>query len=228
MLDAPRDGAPDAARVPDVAAFDAYSMCGVPILTNLARIARDAARRGVRGDIVECGVCNGGSAGVLYASFREASPAVWLYDSFEGLPAPTPVDGPAAGAYAGHCVGSEEMVRRAMGVAGVEPARLHVKRGWFDATFREPLPETIAILHVDADWYDSVSLCLRTFYDHVVDGGVIILDDFGQWEGCREAFYDFARARGIKPLLERFEHTQAYWIKGRAHNRIEPFERSSA
>ena len=79
---------------------------------------------------------------------------------------------------------------------------------------------SIAFLHIDADWYDSVQLALETFYDRVSTGGVIILDDFGHWEGCREAFYDFAADRGIKPLLERFGHTQAYWIKDRTHNRI--------
>jgi O-methyltransferase len=48
---------------------------------------------------------------------------------------------------------------------------------------------------------------------------VILLDDFDLWEGCREAFYDFAAKRNIKPLLERFGHSQAFWIKGKPHNR---------
>jgi O-methyltransferase len=62
-------------------------------------------------------------------------------------------------------------------------------------------------------------LSLNTFYDLVPDGGIIILDDFGHWEGCREAFYDFIAQRKLKPLLERFGHTQAFWIKERIHNR---------
>ncbi len=53
----------------------------------------------------------------------------------------------------------------------------------------------------------------------VEDGGVIVLDDFGHWEGCREAFYDFSHQRGIKPLVERFGHTQMFWVKGRTDNR---------
>jgi O-methyltransferase len=81
------------------------------------------------------------------------------------------------------------------------------------------LPERVALLHCDADWYDSVHIVLRTFYPLIPPGGCVILDDFGYWEGCREAFYDFCLQRGEKPLLERLEADQAYWIKGKTHNR---------
>jgi predicted O-methyltransferase YrrM len=48
----------------------------------------------------------------------------------------------------------------------------------------------------------------------------VILDDFGFWEGCRTAFYDFCLRHGEKPLLERIERDQAFWIKGRPSNRV--------
>src|SRR5206468_12484893 len=57
------------------------------------------------------------------------------------------------------------------------------------------LPELVSILHIDADWYDSVLLALNTFYDRVAEGGIVVLDDFGHKEGCREAFYDFISQR---------------------------------
>ena len=53
----------------------------------------------------------------------------------------------------------------------------------------------------------------------MVDGGVIVLDDFGYWEGAREAFYDFVNERGIKPLVERIGTDQLYWVKGKESNR---------
>jgi O-methyltransferase len=62
-------------------------------------------------------------------------------------------------------------------------------------------------------------LVLETFYPLIPDGGVVILDDFGHWEGCRVAFYDFCKKFDEHPLLERVDYTQAYWIKGKKHSR---------
>ncbi len=62
-------------------------------------------------------------------------------------------------------------------------------------------------------------LTLETFYPAMPPGGCVVLDDFGYWPGCREAFYDFCRRSGEKPLLERVGGTQAWWIKGLAANR---------
>ena len=176
--------------------------------------------RNIAGDFVECGVCNGGSAAAIACELSGSGRHVWLYDSFEGLPAISEIDGKDAERFVGQCVGSEQHVRKAMQIAKVSPSEYTIRKGWFQETFHEqPLPRQIAILHVDADWYDSVMLTLQTFYDLVSDGGLIVLDDFGHWEGCREAFYDFVSQRNIKPLLERFGPTEAYWIKNRLHNR---------
>ena len=94
-----------------------------------------------------------------------------------------------------------------------------IRKGLFIQTFKQTLPQRIALLHIDGDWYESVLLTLETFYPLVADGGVIILDDFGFWEGCRRAFYEFCRKYRVEPLIERVGDTQAYWIKGKQHQR---------
>jgi O-methyltransferase len=195
-----------------------YSLATPEILLAHYFIARDEALL-VPGDLVECGVLNGGSAAAMALALRDTAKRAWLYDSFAGMPEPSDRDGTDARQFAGACVGSEEMVYRALATVGFERSRAIVRKGWFSETFKLPLPERVSILHVDADWYDSVILALDTFYDRVSVGGVIILDDFGHWEGCREAYYDFVARRGIRPLLERFGHTQAFWVKERTHNR---------
>jgi O-methyltransferase len=205
---------------PQVQALTEYSMCGVRQLGKHYKLARDVVTRGVRGDLVELGVCNGGSAGALALGLgTDGDRHAWLYDSFQGMPEPDERDGDTAKGYIGACVGSLDMVRRAMQIAGWAQDRYTIREGWFDQTFKLPLPQTVAVLHVDSDWYENVMLCLNTFYDRVSEGGVVLLDDFGHWEGCREAFYDFTRQRDLKPLLERFGYTQAFWVKGRTHNR---------
>ena len=62
-------------------------------------------------------------------------------------------------------------------------------------------------------------LVLETFYPLVSDGGIIILDDFGYWEGCREAFYDYCHRHNLKPLVERISSDQLFWYKNKQSNR---------
>lgn len=60
---------------------------------------------------------------------------------------------------------------------------------------------------------------LERFYDLVSDGGVVVLDDFGFWEGARVAFFEFFARRGEAPLVERAGLDQLWFVKGRRHNR---------
>jgi O-methyltransferase len=196
-----------------------YALGSHDVLHKLYTLSRDTVNRKVPGDFVECGVCNGGSAAAIALGLKSTDKRAWLYDSFKGLPPATFVDGPDAQKFYGACVGSEENVAAAMRLVDFPLDRCLIRKGWFTNTLREDPPEQISFLHIDADWYDSVLLVLDTFYDRVAPGGIIVLDDFGHWEGCREAFYDFTVRMHLKPLLERFGHTQAFWIKDRLHNR---------
>ena len=205
----------------ELKAISAFSMSDLPRLENLNRLAVETVRRDIPGDFVECGVYNGGSAAAVACGIRDTARRVWLYDSFAGMPDIGELDGPSAQDFVGKCVGDEAKVHSAMRLARFPTESYEIRKGWFQDTFTAtPLPKAVSILHIDADWYDSVMLTLDTFYDLVPDDGLIVLDDFGWWEGCREAFYDFAAKRNIKPLLERFGPTQAYWVKGCTNNRV--------
>jgi len=203
----------------DVEAVSPYTMVDPIRLRNLLSSISRVNRDGVEGDVVECGVCNGGSA-ALMAKHMGSSRHIWMYDSFQGMPETTERDGDEAKQWEGSCVGSVARVREALSALCIADETFTIIEGWFEDAFRDhPLPEKVALLHCDADWYDSVLLVLNTFYDRIPDGGIILLDDFGHWEGCREAYYDFCSEKGIKPLLERAGYSQAYWIKGRESNR---------
>lgn len=194
-----------------------YTLCTRDRLENLATLCHYLNAHEIPGDFVECGAYKGGSAAIL--SKFSAARHLWLYDSFEGMPSTTEKDSEDAKVWVGQCVGTIAEVRAVMNAVGTRESSYTIKPGWFETTFQQELPAQIALLHCDADWYDSVTLVLETFYPRIVPGGCVVLDDFGYWEGCREAFYDFCHRHGEKPVLERIGTDQAFWIKGRSHNR---------
>jgi O-methyltransferase len=178
----------------------------------LFRLARRLDREGVAGALVDCGVWNGGSTILLGVAAPERE--VWAFDSFEGLPEPGPLDGEASRAFAGECVGAEEKLRAGF-AAYADPARLHVRRGWFEETIPPAVEEVgpIALLHCDGDWYESVRVTLDAFYPLVVPGGYVVIDDYGTWPGARRATREVRAEHGDRGRLVRVDHTGRYWRK---------------
>lgn len=177
----------------------------------------------IPGDIVETGVYVGKSAEAMAKTLVEVQDRtrkVWLYDSWEGMPKPTEVDGERAKGFIGWGKDATmEGVRERLRAVGFDTETQAVfRKGWFNTTFQLEKPSTIAILHADCDWYDSVLLTLETFYDRVMLGGVVIFDDYGIWPGARVAFYRFFNSRGEYPLLERTGPSVAWFIKGKEQN----------
>lgn len=195
-----------------------YTLLTSAKLRSLKALAVRMNAESVPGDFVECGTYKGGSAAVL-ATGLTAERHLWLYDSFQGMPEVTERDGEGAKEAVGLCRADQSDLLEIFSSLGIPDNQYTIRPGMFEETFRKPLPDTVALLHCDCDWYDSVILVLRTFYPLIPPGGCIVLDDFGWWEGTRVAFYDFCYEVGERPLLERVGADQAYWIKGRAHNR---------
>jgi O-methyltransferase len=184
-------------------------------LVELARQVCAVLAFNIPGDFVECGVWRGGASFLIADLLRQAGVQdrkVWLFDSFEGLPPPDQIDGAAAMAYtqnpAGpgahdNCCASLEEVQRTVTALGLT-AYTECVKGWFEQT----LPATrdrigpIAILRIDGDWYSSVRCCLDTLYDQVVDGGLVVLDDYYTWEGCAIAVHEFLGTRRLAHRIE--------------------------
>jgi O-methyltransferase len=175
-------------------------------------LAREVDRTGVPGALVDCGVWNGGSTVLLSdgAPLRE----VWAFDSFEGLPEPTAVDGSGAAGWAGGCLGAEDRLREGF-ARYAHPERLHVVKGWFEATLAASAPDVgpIAVLHCDGDWYESVLLTLETFYPQVEPGGYVIVDDYGYWPGARRATDEFRARVGDDAPMRAADHSGYHWRK---------------
>jgi hypothetical protein len=181
-------------------------MCSYARLLSLHRAVLHIEENKIPGDMVECGVARGGSAAMMALTLRDRSRRLWMFDTFAGLPEPSHEnpDRHIARLYTGTCRGSLESVRSSFRQLGIEKNALMVP-----GLFQETLPgcgiESIAILHVDGDWYESVMTTLENLYDRVSKGGIIQFDDYGHWAGARRAVDEFMSRRGITQPLQRVD-----------------------
>jgi hypothetical protein len=189
-----------------------YTMIGSRRARALRRMARACDQDRVPGAFVDCGCFNGGSSVMMSSGAPDRE--VWAFDSFEGLPEAGPRDPVHAQDWVGQLVASEAKVCEAFS-RFASPGRLHVIKGWFEESFPAAARQIdqIAILHADGDWYDSVKLTLETFEPRVRPGGFVVIDDYGAWEGAREATHEYRTARGIGTPLVEIDQTAAYWRK---------------
>ena len=191
-----------------------YTMLGSRRARALRRMARACDQDNVPGAFVDCGCFNGGSSVMMSSS--APSREVWAFDSFQGLPEAGPRDPDSAHDLAGELVASERKVREAFSRFAF-PERLHVVKGWFAETFPEVAPaiKQVAIVHADGDWYESVRLTLETFEPKVSPGGFVVIDDYGFWEGAKEATHEYRASRGIDASLVEVDQTAVFWRKPR-------------
>lgn len=203
-----------------------YTLIGYVNLCQIHDAAESMAKNNIEGAFVEAGCWNGG-AGVLMAYTAKkygGRRTTWLFDSFEGLPQFGKYDEEKAqikkraikpGAVAGIFKAEEERVRRIareMSVVG----QVEIVRGWFQNTVPKVKNRIgkIALLHLDADLYESTKYILNELYDSVTPGGIIIIDDYGAWKGCNRAVYEFFVERGLdRPIYHYPYRGRAYFIK---------------
>lgn len=178
----------------------------------------------VPGDLVECGVWRGGGC-ILMAGWMKArgvkNRQILVADSFEGLPAPTlEQDGTLdlSKEKFPQLAVSEETVRANFEVYGLLDRHLRFLKGWFRDTLNDAPTQTIALLRMDGDLYESTMDTLNALYDRVSPGGVVIVDDYGALAVCREAIDDFFSAREeTVPNLHRIDWTGVYFYKPTAN-----------
>lgn len=190
-----------------------YTMVGRSGILATYKIADTTEREKRSGSFVECGVAKGGCAAMMamIAKGGGSGRSIWLFDSFEGLPAPTQDDREEANRYQrkdksrsalleGYCLGTYEQVSDLLFTRlGLPKDNIFMVKGWFQDTlpkYKEEIGE-IAVLRIDADWYESTKCCLENLYDNVVAGGHIYIDDYGL-PGCKKAVDDFLKSRRLK------------------------------
>jgi hypothetical protein len=182
------------------------------------------------GDFVECGVWKGGStlaAAKMFEYLDSFHRKLWLFDTFEGMSVPTKNDIDLTGAYAEDRMRIEERrtshiwayaelteVKQNLKLTAYPQDRIIFVKGKVEDTLRNDLlPDKISILRLDTDWYESTLIEMEILYPRVVNGGIIIIDDYGHWKGSKKAVDEYFKTKGLNVFLNRIDYTGRLIIK---------------
>lgn len=173
-------------------------------LRSMARCLKNIEKKGIPGDIYEFGIALGGSSIILAQDLEERR--FHGYDVFEMIPPPREADDQKT-----HDRYSEIVSGTSKGIDGdpyygyesnlydrvvenmarfdliVDGAKICLHKGLFEDTVSIPTGSKIALAHIDCDWFEPVAFCLDAVAPHVSPGGMIILDDYNDYDGCRKA-----------------------------------------
>lgn len=205
---------------------------------NIEAAIHHLAENNIMGALVETGVFTGGcSAYILRSAMRNLSNdldkfSFWGFDSFEGMPSPTHHDGDHGHEWIygkGHYEVREksELVGHNTNIADFDltmqylketnfpPDNLNLVKGWFQHTLPVHKDQIgpIALLRLDGDFYDSTITVLEHLYEQVVPGGLIIIDDYGAFEGCKKAVDEYLYKHRANVNLIYVDNSIRYFIK---------------
>lgn len=199
---------------------EAVTMVGSQRLQNLEECCRSALRDKVPGDFVETGIWRGG-CGILMrailAAMEDTSRKVWLFDSFQGLPKPD------VQAFPQDRSDQLWMFRNYLGVS-LEKVKANFQRyelldertkfiaGWFRDTIPQAEVDSISVLRLDGDLYESTWLVLTHLYPKLSPNGFVIIDDYALTT-CKAAVDDFRQHHSINSPITRVDWSGIFWRK---------------
>lgn len=220
----PADFPPSAVQL--FRAVEPYTMTSPEAVYTLAGAVRHVVRQDIPGAIVECGVWRGGSmmaAAQTLLSLDRTDRDLYLFDTFEGMPAPTEKDIRWTGEPAEQLLRSEagraaellwaraslDDVRNSMATLPYPAARVHFVPGKVEETLPENVPDTISVLRLDTDWYESSRHEMVHLYPRLSPGGILILDDYAWWNGVAAAVDEYFQEHPPAPFLVRIDDSGA-------------------
>ncbi len=187
----------------------------------------------ISGDFVECGVWKGGSAMLIALTLlqlNDTSRKIFLYDTYEGMSEPSEEDKSVAGAGARElldkaskddagsiwCYSSLEEVTKNILGAGYPIDKIIFVKGKVEDTIPGVMPEQISLLRLDTDWYESTYHELKYLYPLLSAGGILLIDDFGFWQGAKKAVLEYFSKNNLYPLISRIDDTGRLILKTNA------------
>lgn len=207
-----------------------WTMTSPQRIYSLIEAVKYVAINDIPGAIVECGVWKGGSmmaAAETLLRMKNSTRELFLYDTFEGMPEPgeedrTAIGESASGLMAGNtdkekntvwAYSTLATVQTGMKSTGYPADCIHYVRGKVEDTIPGTMPGGIALLRLDTDWYESTKHELLHLFPLLTAGGVLILDDYGHWQGARKAVDEYFGQHRQPILLNRIDETGRIAIK---------------
>jgi hypothetical protein len=213
-----------------------YTMTSVERMYSVYKSVEYVVKAGIPGDLVECGVWRGGLALLMAETllhFGVTDRRIILYDTFEGMSEPTKEDfqtGHALVRYSNDdthkrwvesqkgdsnswCYASLEDVKSVLRQTRYPQELIQFEKGKVEDTIPTHISESIALLRLDTDWYESTLHELKHLYPRLAHGGVLLLDDYGYWQGSRTATDSYFAQLGKPILLTRVDGAGAVGIK---------------
>jgi hypothetical protein len=188
---------------------DSLTYLSAAALKDLYDQVRRLEKRGIQGILIEAGCALGGSA-IVIAAAKSKQRSFFVYDVFGMIPPPSDRDdldvheryatirsgrseGIDGGTYYGYEENLLDKVRENFHRHGfgLEENAVHLVKGLFQDTLNVEGP--VALAHLDGDWYESIMTCLQRIEPHLVSGGVLVVDDYYSWSGCRKAVDEYFR-----------------------------------
>ena len=201
---------------------EAETMIGLRRLENIQRCVTDVVHRGVPGDLIETGVWRGGATIFMRAILRaygDESRAVWVADSFQGVPAPDgehyPVDAKSRLYLDETLAISVDEVKANFRRYGLLDDHVKFLVGWFKDTLPTAPIRRLAVARLDGDLYESTMEALAALYPKLSVGGYLIVDDYCSIRGTKMAVDDYREEHDIDEPLEVIDWAGAYWQRQR-------------
>jgi O-methyltransferase len=174
------------------------TMCSKKRVEALAKAIHFVIDNNVPGDFVECGTWRGGLAALmLYNAKRTEDKRLYVYDTFEGMPEPGENDcGTSKRMYEENkgdwCRAGLDIVKSVLREVDASYSDLcYLIKGKVEDTLDLMAPQTIALARLDTDWYESTKKELEVLYPRVVANGFVLIDDYSDWNGCRQAVDEY-------------------------------------
>jgi O-methyltransferase len=183
----------------------------------------------IEGDVVECGVWKGGNSMVMALTLQQCNSDhrhIYMYDTYEGMVEPGDKDIDFKGRHSRNqwkknqssevntwCYSPIEDVEHNMGSTGYPMDKVHFVKGKVQDTIPGEIPDKIAVLRLDTDWFDSTKHELVHLFPRLSKNGVLLIDDYGHWKGQKEAVDEFFAGQKFKPLLSRTDYSGRLMIK---------------
>ena len=208
-----------------------FTMTSSERLWSLINAVRHVVSNEIAGDFVECGVWRGGSVMAMtgeLSTLGVTDRKIWLYDTFAGMTDPTAADVEAgSGVTAADMLSSTAVAEgdNVWCVAGLPDVQANVRstgypfenftfvEGDVAQTLESSFPETISLLRLDTDWYESTRMELEVLYPRLTIGGVCIFDDYGHWQGARKAVDEYFEKLGHRPYMHPIDYSGRVLIK---------------